>query len=332
MRSLINKHLLQLFKGSEQLPISRKRVSAIVPNYNYAQYLQRRLQSINDQTHPLYEIIVIDDASTDNSVEVINRFLAFTQSDHRLVVNDHNSGSVFKQWLQGVSLAQCDYVWICEADDSADPLFVESVMHAFDDPQVVLSYSQSRQIDENERILANDYLEYTDDIDREKWRKNYLWDGYQELIRALAIKNTIPNVSAVIFRKEPLSEVLQRYKQELSQLLTAGDWLVYCEILRKGRINFTSKVLNSHRWHRNTMRRRTLSTRSMAEILYMQNRIAGTCSLSKSVREKARNYAQMAYEYLELPSSEAPDPVRHQEVRRSLDEISASIQASEIDK
>jgi len=326
----MKKHLLSLFKGNVQSSISLKRVSAIVPNYNYSQYLQKRLQSINDQTHPLHEIIVIDDASTDNSVEVINRFLAATPGVHRLVINDHNSGSVFKQWLQGVTLAQGEYVWICEADDSADLTFVESVIRAFDDPLVVLSYSQSRQIDEADCLIAKDYLEYTKDIDRHKWRKDYICEGHNELMGALAIKNTIPNVSAAIFRKEPLLEVLQRYERELVHLQTAGDWLAYCEVLRKGRISFTSRVLNSHRWHRNTVRLRTSHARSMAEILYMQNRTSGTCPLNNSVREKARKYAQMAYEYLELHSSDAPDPLRHQEVCRLLDEISTTMKMSEV--
>lgn len=332
MRSLINKIFSSLNKVHDQPPVSLKRISAIVPNYNYAQYLQERLRSIEDQTYPLHEIIVIDDASTDNSVEVIKNFLSATHTVNRLVINDINSGSVFAQWLQGVSLAQSEYVWICEADDVADPAFVESAIGAFDDPLVVLSYSQSRQIDENDRLIVNDYLEYTNDIDRKQWEKDYIRDGHEEITKALAIKNTIPNVSAVIFRREPLLEVLLRCARELQLLQTAGDWLVYCEILRMGRISFSAQALNAHRWHHNSIRKQTVATRSMAEILYMQNRIAGACSLSRSAQEKARIYAQMAYEYLELRSAEAPDPLKHQEVCRLLDEITGTMRSSEVGK
>ena len=49
-----------------------KKVSAIVPNFNYARFLKDRIYSILNQTYPVYELIMLDDASTDNSVQIIN--------------------------------------------------------------------------------------------------------------------------------------------------------------------------------------------------------------------------------------------------------------------
>ena len=53
-----------------------KKVSVIVPNYNYAKFLRERIDSIIHQTYPVYELIVLDDCSTDNSVEVIENILS----------------------------------------------------------------------------------------------------------------------------------------------------------------------------------------------------------------------------------------------------------------
>ena len=51
--------------------LSLKRVSAVVLSYNYGEYLPQRIRSITEQTYPVLELLVLDDASTDNSAEVI---------------------------------------------------------------------------------------------------------------------------------------------------------------------------------------------------------------------------------------------------------------------
>ena len=48
-----------------------KKVSVIIPNYNYQKYIIERIDSILLQTYPIYEIIILDDCSTDNSVQII---------------------------------------------------------------------------------------------------------------------------------------------------------------------------------------------------------------------------------------------------------------------
>jgi glycosyltransferase involved in cell wall biosynthesis len=101
--------------------LARRRISVIVPNYNYARYLEQRLNSIFLQTYPVFELIVLDDASSDKSLEIIKYCLAKTDTDHQLIMNRKNSGSVFGQWRKAIKLARGDFIWICEADDFAKP-------------------------------------------------------------------------------------------------------------------------------------------------------------------------------------------------------------------
>ena len=73
-----------------------KKVSAIIPNYNYENYIIERIDSILLQTYPIYELIILDDCSTDNSVEVINKKIEEIKKEHpeikvKLVVNEKNS-------------------------------------------------------------------------------------------------------------------------------------------------------------------------------------------------------------------------------------------------
>jgi len=86
------------------------KVSVIIPNYNHARFLEQRIQSILNQTYQDFEILYLDDASTDDSNEVFAQF----KDDRRIrsILNQTNSGSPFKQWNRGIKAATGDYIWI----------------------------------------------------------------------------------------------------------------------------------------------------------------------------------------------------------------------------
>jgi len=101
-------------------------LSVVVPNFNHAKYLPLSLPAILQQSFRPLEVIVLDDASTDNSVEVIERF-ARENPTIRLVRNEKNLG-VMPNLNKGVSLARGDYVFIGSADDEAMPGLFEASM------------------------------------------------------------------------------------------------------------------------------------------------------------------------------------------------------------
>ncbi|MBS0384631.1 MAG: glycosyltransferase, partial [Proteobacteria bacterium] len=173
-------------------------ISVVVPNYNYARHLKQRLESIVNQTLAPREIIFLDDCSSDDSVAVAERVLADAPINWRIVRNDENSGDVFAQWRRGAELAQGDIVWIAEADDWADPRFLETAAKAFQRNDIVLSMTQSQQADREGRVTSADYLDYVRDVSSVKWTRAFLSDGCEEVREGLSIKNTIPNVSAVL--------------------------------------------------------------------------------------------------------------------------------------
>ena len=88
-----------------------KKVSVIIPNYNYQDYIIERIDSILLQTYPIYELIILDDCSTDNSVEVINKKIKEIKNKYpelkiQFIINEKNRGGcVFKQWKKGFDLA-----------------------------------------------------------------------------------------------------------------------------------------------------------------------------------------------------------------------------------
>lgn len=243
------------------------RVSVVVPNYKYDKFILQRLESISNQTFPIFELIILDDCSPDNSIEVIQGFMRGTDIPCKLIINESNSGSVFRQWQKGVDLASGDLIWIAEADDLAEENFVERMVKFFNDPEVVLGFSQSKQIDELDNPIAENYLYYTDDLG-DFWKNDYIVNGRDEIHRALCIKNTIPNVSSVIFRRTTLSTALKMYGPEMMNYKVAGDWLLYLRMAMMGKIGFCAESLNTHRRHVHSVTKRN---NHMSEITALQD-------------------------------------------------------------
>src|SRR5262249_33759929 len=159
-------------------------VSVVVPNFNYARFLRQRLDSIWSQRYPLHEVILLDDASSDDSADVIAELEREAGGRLRVVRNEVNSGAGSRQWARGGEL-----VWIAEADDFADPGFLAATVPAFEDPDVLLSYTQSRQIGPDGQVLCEDYLDYVADVDPVRWRADYRRPGIVEIAEALSVKN-----------------------------------------------------------------------------------------------------------------------------------------------
>ena len=96
------------------------KVSVIIPNYNHAKFLKQRIDTVINQTYRDFEIIIIDDCSTDNSREIIEEYA----SRYHFIsgyFNTSNSGSPFTQWDSGVNKAKGEFIWIAESDDFAEP-------------------------------------------------------------------------------------------------------------------------------------------------------------------------------------------------------------------
>jgi glycosyltransferase involved in cell wall biosynthesis len=224
------------------------KVSVIIPNYNHAQFLEQRIQSVLDQTYQDFEIIYLDDASTDNSNEVFAKFA--NNSRIRAIYNQTNSGSPFKQWNKGIRLAQGEYIWIAESDDYADRRLLAELVDKLDNnPTVGLAYCLSWFIDERDRSIFNskDLLYFPD---KERWEKDFVNNGIDECSKYLIFENIIHNASAVLIRRSIYEKV--GYADESLRL--CGDWLLWVKMLLVSDIAFIAETLNYYRAHSETVR------------------------------------------------------------------------------
>ena len=105
-------------------------VSVIIPNYNHAKFLKERIESVLNQTYKNFEIIILDDKSTDDSVGIIKQYADNNYVKH-ILINEKNSGSPFRQWLKGFELAKGELIWIAESDDSCENSFLYTLVSEF---------------------------------------------------------------------------------------------------------------------------------------------------------------------------------------------------------
>ena len=284
------------------LGIDLPRVSVVVPNYNYGHLIERRLRSIAGQTLPYYELIVLDDASTDDSLARIHALRG--EVEFRLIASARNSGSVFRQWMRGVEAATGEFAWIAEADDLSDPAFLEVAVRGLSAPDVVMSYTQSQQVGPDDEVLAPDYLDYTADISRQRWTRPFVANMDEELRSGLAVKNTIPNVSAVVFRTRPLAEVLSRHLEEIASYRVAGDWVVYLRMLELGRLAFSPRALNLHRRHAGGVTLGGDNVRHLREVIRVQRWVDRSFVVPEDQRASARAYLQALHRHFGLGQAE----------------------------
>jgi glycosyltransferase involved in cell wall biosynthesis len=248
-----------IFSACRRLASKKPAVSVIVPNYNHARYLPRRLDSIFKQTFKDFEVILLDDASTDNSMDVLERYANYP--DVRIFRNERNSGSPFKQWLRGIDLARSDILWIAESDDACEPQFLETLLPAFRNPAQKLAYADSHVIDENDRVTG-DYSngEYLISLSPTKWKRSYQVTATQEINDGLGVKDTILNVSAALFRKFEFDD---EFRKALEGMHIAGDWYCIVHAIKDGQIHYLADKLNYHRRHPGSVIARIVSDKRL---------------------------------------------------------------------
>lgn len=219
-------------------------VSVLVPNYNHGPYLKQRLDSILQQSFQDFELIVIDDCSTDNSRAILEQYREHPKVS-QLIYNKTNSGSPFGNWKKGIELARGPYIWIAESDDWAHPLFLEKTVALLDAyPNAGIAYTDSYIVGNDSEQLGTWKAVKNEKLLTDKWSNNYFRTGVEELLENMLIFMTINNMSACLFRKNALPDMV-----DVVPLKGAGDWLFCALMLLKHGIVYYAEPLSYYRTH-----------------------------------------------------------------------------------
>lgn len=208
------------------------KVSVIVPNYNHARYLNQRIDSILNQTYQDFELILLDDCSTDNSREVL---LSYKDNPHvsHIVFNEQNAGIPYKQWKKGIELAQCEWIWIAESDDVADVRFLETLIaKSQQSNDMALLFCCSNIIDSEGNVHHTMY-------------ENRSAQKCTDLNEYIVGHFRVPNVSSAIFKRAAVLNTKVPYWT----LRYSGDIMFYSAVVQNGVMVKISETLNYYRVH-----------------------------------------------------------------------------------
>lgn len=209
-------------------------ISVIIPNYNHAIYLEERIESVLNQTFQDFELIILDDCSTDNSKEIIERYRSHPKVSH-IIYNSHNSGSSFIQWERGLQLARGEWIWIAESDDSCEVSLLQELTEGLKKfPSSVIAYCQSIMYRDNQILWQS--------LERQLHKCE---SGKEFVDTRMLVGNAIYNASMCIFSKSAWLKI----PREFMKYKFCGDWLFWIEIARQGDVFISGKTLNYFRKH-----------------------------------------------------------------------------------
>ena len=260
-------------------------VSIIVASYNHAEFLEQRLDSLINQTYQDIEILVIDDCSTDNSVEILRRYESHPKV--RLIVRGQNGGWV-KVSNQGVEMSVGEFIIFANCDDASELQMVERLVAAMRAHSTAgISYCRSLMIDENNSVIGDDFL------GRERsFRVKCYIDALitrKEMSRFLLHSCVIPNLSAALFRKEHLISV----GGLTSDYRVCSDWDLFFRMATRYDVAYIAAPLNKFRQHETTIRSSTKGRIIYEEIIRL---LLGQIKvLDLTLMERIKSRARVMY-------------------------------------
>jgi glycosyltransferase involved in cell wall biosynthesis len=216
-------------------------VSVVVASYNHAEYLEQRIKSLINQTYQNIEILVIDDCSTDNSINVLQKYKSHPRV--KLIINKENKGWV-KVSNQGIDIASGEFVILANCDDDCDATMLQRLVDSLQKyPSAGIAFCRSTLIDEHGKNIGEDFS-FREIAFQKRCCNDTLLTG-KEMSGYLLHSCVIPNLSGALFRKQNLIDLGYlplNYK-------VCGDWELYFRISEKYDFAFISEPLNKFRQH-----------------------------------------------------------------------------------
>ena len=216
-------------------------ISVIVTNYNHAKYLDQRMESVLKQTYPNLEIIVIDNCSTDNSLEVLAKYKQ--DSKVKIVALDKNGGFVSSSNL-GPSLSHGKFFMYAEADDFNDSSHIERLHQGMaGNENIGVGFCRSLLVDAKGKAFGDDF-KYRERVFKELCSNDAFIPRH--LVRRFFLYACIiPNFSAALIRRKYFDlsgGILNQYK-------TCPDWEFWFRIARHCDFYYVASPLNNFRKH-----------------------------------------------------------------------------------
>jgi len=274
---------------------NRGLVSVIIPNYNHGKYLEQRIESVLNQTYPYFELIILDDCSSDDSMSIIERYREHPKLNC-IVRNETNVGSPFKQWVKGIGLAKGEFVWIAESDDWCEETMLNYLVEGIQqDNECAISYCQSYCVIGNQIKWQSSHPMLSELVESSRFIQEFLCPN-----------PAIFNASMAIWRKHKFDDV----SLDFLNYRFSGDWVFWIELAKTGSVCVDGRLLNYFRKHEADVSTGAYASGlNFLEGLFILNNMFENQLIGKSAYENA--YKKNFREFRSV-ADQISDPVRRQ--------------------
>jgi len=229
------------------------RTSVVIPSYNHAAFIGHAVNSVLKQTDTDFELIIVDDGSTDNSLEILSSF-----SDSRVKVYSQSNQGAHAAINRGLREANGKYLAILNSDDAYHPQRLEKLIPILDrDSKIGLVGSHIQIIDDTNRNLSVKH-KYEDNEPWSLTKPERSFRAGEDLYAALLTENYWATTSNFIFSRDWYEQV-----GEFRPLRYAHDWDFALRIANKAKLDWFPEPLIQYRLHESN----TIRTNQSAMIL-----------------------------------------------------------------
>lgn len=209
--------------------MSNPKVSVLIPAYNYAQYLPEAIDSVLAQTYVDFELIVVDNCSTDNTEEIVNNY-AKNDARIKFVQNQENIG-MYRNYNQALLYASGKYIKFLNADDKFEPTLLEKFVNVLENDTTISIITSYRQ-----------FFGSKNDILQPRYKGRI--EAKTAILASLRHGNWIGEPTTVMFRRSNLN--LGLFDISLLMFADQDMWLRH---LRVGDLYIIDEVLSFFRIH-----------------------------------------------------------------------------------
>ncbi len=238
------KSINQYFQSLQQKE-HKPKVSVIVPNYNHSDFLKKRIDSIINQTYQNFELLLLDDCSTDDSRNILTNYASNYPNKVKCIFNEVNTGNVFKQWRKGIENSTGELIWICESDDYCENDFLEKIVEQFRNPAVNIAFGRIQFCDLNDKPMKG-LDSYREGAEAGIWKNTLIRPAHQWFCNGFGVNNVIANVGGCVFKKQSFEPDIW---EEAESYKILGDWFLYCHIANGGLIVYEPTAVAYFRQH-----------------------------------------------------------------------------------
>lgn len=208
----------------------KNKISVIIPAYNTADVISRTLKSVKQQTYPHYEIILINDGSTDGTKEIIDNY---AKNRNNIIVYHQSNQGVSVARNKGIELATGEFICFLDSDDTYKPTFLEEMIKRQQETNANVVYCGYNRVFKDQSIR-----EYPIKFAEGNILSSFLDDNYYFSFSCTLIKKQLLIKNKIIFDRS-------KYLAE--------DILFIMKVLIVSKIFFVKKYLFNYHYRANSM-------------------------------------------------------------------------------